>query len=375
MKLARILAALMLLSLLITGCSGKNGDHELRNAMDTYNKYIAEHPETAEAFLYVAKGGFVAVKGEATSPIFATKREALRWLYDDTTTAVDESLAYGAVETENEKMLACKRGSAYAGKLVSVVGDSISTFDGVSNNTDINATLGDHFLYYTPTRPEVPVLSREDTWWQQVIDAMGMELCVNNSSSGTRIRTDINGAVNAAYKERCVQLHTNDGREPDVILVFMGTNDFTRDMVNVGRLENLDYASVETRVDVGKENPETVCEAYATMLYKMQKRYPQAEIYCMLIMPRRVNPVPGREDYSMYGQPTFFNEMLRSIAERYGCKVVDLEHCGIPLDGPEFDYFIQDQGLHPGKYGMDAISNAVISVMRGEEIIPIKIPE
>ena len=374
MKLARIVAVILLLSLLITGCT-EGDEHELRKAMETYQAYIAEHKNDVEAFLYVAEGGFVALKGEETSPIFTTKREALRWLYDDASTAVDESLAYGTVETEDEKLLACKRGSAYEGKRVSVVGDSISTFDGVSNNTDINATLGEHFLYYTPTRPEVPVLSREDTWWQQVIDAMGMELCVNNSSSGTRIRTDINGAINAAYKERCVQLHTNDGKEPDVILVFMGTNDFTRDMVNVGRLENLDYAAVEALVDAGKESPETVCEAYATMLYKMQKRYPQAEIYCMLILPRRVNPVPGREDYSMYGQPTFFNEMLRSIAEHYGCKVVDLEHCGVPLDGPEFDYFIQDQGLPPGKYGMDAISNAVISVMRGEEIIPIQIPE
>ena len=61
MKLARILAVLVLLSLLITGCSGENSNHELRNAMDTYNKYIEEHPGTAEALLYVAKGGFVAV--------------------------------------------------------------------------------------------------------------------------------------------------------------------------------------------------------------------------------------------------------------------------------------------------------------------------
>ena len=374
MKMARIVAVILLLSLLITGCT-EGDEHELRKAMETYQAYIAEHKNDVEAFLYVAEGGFVALKGEETSPIFTTKREALRWLYDDASTAVDESLAYGTVETEDEKLLACKRGSAYEGKRVSVVGDSISTFDGVSNNTDINATLGEHFLYYTPTRPEVPVLSREDTWWQQVIDAMGMELCVNNSSSGTRIRTDINGAINAAYKERCVQLHTNDGKEPDVILVFMGTNDFTRDQVNIGRLENLDYAAVEALVDAGKEAPETVCEAYATMLYKMQKRYPKAEIYCMLLLPRRTNPVSGREDYSMYGQPTYFNEILQSIATHYSCKVVDLEHSGVPLDGPEFDYFIQDQGLHPGKYGMDAISNAVISVMRGEEIIPIQIPE
>lgn len=256
--------------------------------------------------------------------------------------------------------------ASFEGLKVSILGDSISTFHGVSNNVEYNPTLGDNFLYYTPERTDDPELEQQDTWWQQVIDTLGMELCVNNSSSGTRIRTDINDAVNAAYKERCVQLHNAQGEEPDVILVFMGTNDFTRDNVNIGRIKNLDYEALAAAVDAGTAEPETVYEAYAVMLYKMQKRYPQAKIYCMTLLPRRATPISGKEDYSQYGQPTAFNNDLKSIAEHFGCFVIDLENCGIPNDGPDFDYYIEDQGLHPGKYGMDKISEAVIRAMQGE---------
>ena len=40
--------------------------------------------------------------------------------------------------------------SPFAGKKVSILGDSISTFDGVTNNPDINPTLEGYLLYYTP---------------------------------------------------------------------------------------------------------------------------------------------------------------------------------------------------------------------------------
>ncbi len=338
------------------------------NAEKAYSKLLNSGSPEAEAFLYQYKDDcIVAVNaGEITSTVFATKREALQWLFDDAETVTDESLGYCTVATQVEKLFSCMPGSPFAGKTVSILGDSISTFDGVSNNVAYNPTLGDHFLFYTPDRSDDPELEQKDTWWQQVIDTLGMELCVNNASSGTRVRTDINGLVNAGYKERCVQLHNAQGEEPDVILVFMGTNDFTRDNINLGRLKNLDYSAVKAAVDAGDPEPETVYEAYAVMLYKIQKRYPNAQVYCMTLLPRRVTAVSGKEDFSQYGQPTGFNADLRSIAEHFGCAVVDLENCGIPNDGPDFDYYIADQGLHPGKYGMDMISNAVIKTMLGE---------
>lgn len=352
----------------------------IRAGKKAYSLYLSGN-ETGSLdtkdFLYVQEGSVVVIKGGVPAKtVYATKREALQYLYDDAATVTDESLGYCAVETQTEKLFGCVTGSLFAGKKISILGDSISTFGGVSNNTAYNSTLGEHYVYYnSPEKPEAPALTQQDTWWQQVIDILGMELCVNNSSSGTRIRTNINAAINAGYKERCVQLHNVLGEEPDVIVVFLGTNDFTRDYFYLGSVEALDYDALTAAVDAGDEVPLTVCEAYAIMLYKIKQRYPDAEIYCMTLLPRRATAISGKEDYSQYGQPLDFNESLRTIAAHFGCAVVDLENCGIPNDGPGFDYFIEDRGLHPGKYGMDVISNAVISALLGEEPYTLKAVE
>lgn len=359
-----LVAAIIVLVTVLTPEQNK----AIRNAQNAYEKLLSNETPETECFLYQHQDDcIVAVNGgEISSSPFSTQRQALQWLFDDVQTITDESLGYCTVATEVEKLFSCVHGSPFEGKKVSILGDSISTFDGVSNNVKYNPTLGDHFLYYTPSRSDDPELVQQDTWWQQVIDTLGMELCVNNASSGTRVRTDINGLVNAGYKERCVQLHNTQGEEPDVILVFMGTNDFTRDNINLGRLKNLDYSAVQAAAAEEDPKPETVYEAYAIMLCRIQKRYPNAQIYCMTLLPRRATAISGKEDYSQYGQPTWFNADLRAIAEYFGCTVIDLENCGIPNDGPDFDYYIADQGLHPGKYGMDMISNAVIRTMLGE---------
>ncbi len=68
----------------------------------------------------------------------------------------------------------------FSGKKVSILGDSISTYTGISNNAKYNSTLNKNIGFY----PANDVTEKEETWWQQVIDALGMELCVNNSSGG-----------------------------------------------------------------------------------------------------------------------------------------------------------------------------------------------
>ena len=295
------------------------------------------------------------------------------WNLKFSDTVFDESLGYETVESRIDNLFGCTPCTRFSGKKISILGDSISTYEGVSNNTEYNATMAEHFVFYnSPEKPEAPKLSRQDTWWQQVIDTLGMELCVNNSSSGTRVRTNTNGLINSGFYERCVQLHNTQEEEPDVIVVFMGTNDFTRDFINLGRAKNLDYTAMQAAAEAGNVYPDTVCEAYAIMLYKIRQRYPDAEVYCMTLFPRRTTAVSGKEDYSQFGQPLDFNESLRSIIARLDCKLIDLEKCGVPQDGAGFDYFIEDKGLHPGKYGMDVISNATISAMLGESPYVLK---
>ena len=108
------------------------------------------------------------------------------------------------------------------GKTISILGDSISTYAGVSNNTDVNPTLKDSALYYFPGTLGV---YQDDTWWQKTAESLGMRVLVNNSWSGSHAYLPSAGTA-GAYVDRCVQLHNIQGEEPDIIALYLGTNDF-----------------------------------------------------------------------------------------------------------------------------------------------------
>lgn len=68
----------------------------------------------------------------------------------------------------------------YNGKYFSVLGDSVSTFEGF--------TEPDYAVFYTfGQKIASGVLSYPDTWWGRVINAFGGKLLVNNSFSGVRL--------------------------------------------------------------------------------------------------------------------------------------------------------------------------------------------
>ena len=130
----------------------------------------------------------------------------------------------------------------YEGKSISILGDSISTFAGVSNNPSYNPTLSGGAIYYNSGTLGV---SRTDTWWQQTIDVLGMELLVNNSWSGSTVLHTRSGTA-GAYVDRCVQLHNTEGEEPDVIAIFLGTNDFSYYQSALGTAD-IDYTKLSTQ--------------------------------------------------------------------------------------------------------------------------------
>lgn len=248
---------------------------------------------------------------------------------------------------------------SYEGKVISILGDSISTYSGVSNDASVNATLNGGAIYYTPGRLDI---YRADTWWQQAIDALGMELLVNNSWSGSCVLSSRSGTV-GAYLDRCVQLHNDaTGEEPDVIVIFIGTNDFSYYQSTLGTAD-IDYDALI--FDDYYATPTTTCEAYAIMLDKIISRYPDAEIYCMGMTARRT---PDKEDsYADVGQPTAFNAELKKIIEHFGITYVDLENCGIDTDAKIFDTYMGDGRVHPNALGMDKITEALLTAMLGSK--------
>ena len=164
--------------------------------------------------------------------------------------------------------------SLLEGKLISVIGDSISTFDGINNNPAINPTLEGHAVYYTEGRYD---MSPSDTWWQQTADALGAEILVNNSWSGSCVLVDNKGPDSASYGIRSENLHDTQGRTPDIVVIYMGTNDFDTVKDSFGDPSAVNYGTL-LNADGTHGTPETFCEAYALMLAKVAGADP-AKVY------------------------------------------------------------------------------------------------
>ena len=251
------------------------------------------------------------------------------------------------------------------GKYVSILGDSISTFDGYSNNATVNTTLGGNAPRYksgtADTKPGSYCLldSVNDTWWMQFANQTGMNLLVNNSWAGSQVfggKTSDGRVIPAAYLERCINLHDNTlannpnlaSINPDIIFVYLGINDYNFNRDHVGNGE-IDYAKLILE-DGTYATPTTFGEAYAIMLHKMKQAYPNAQIFAMTLLPENLYSV----DMIAWEQ---HNAYIRAAAENYDIPVVDLAaNCAIAWDN--YSEYVMDK-IHPTTKGMKLISDCI----------------
>ena len=204
----------------------------------------------------------------------------------------------------------------------SILGDSISTFNGWSNNTSMNSTIGDNKYWYPSQYNDLT--SADQTWWKQVADETGMNVLVDNAYSGDRM---------CYYgPERALQLHNNDGVTPDVIAVYFGTNDLVNNCCSAQEFE----------------------ADYDAMIESITETYPDAEIYLL-------NLLYFQGDY--VNNTPIFNDIIEDAAETYGCTYVDLyNETGINASNL-YTYMGQGNGLHPNQNGMDLITECVVEAM------------
>ena len=130
---------------------------------------------------------------------------------------------------------------------VSVLGVFISTYEGFN-------PVGYDVCYKGNQLKENGLMSVNETWWMQVINGLGGELCVNNSYAGSFVYETCELSISA--EQRCHTLH-NDNQEPDCILIYAGTNDCLAGI-----------------------NPSEFYESCLRMLDRVKNRYPQAKIFC-----------------------------------------------------------------------------------------------
>ncbi|MBR5452975.1 MAG: SGNH/GDSL hydrolase family protein [Clostridia bacterium] len=246
-------------------------------------------------------------------------------IYYRTIITKEEHLSY--IDSLNEE---CKRDEVLkeliGGKTLSVIGDSVSVFNGISNGEGAdttNDTIRDNNGEYTGKSHRV--YSADLTWWMKTVNDTNMRLLVNNASSGDHV---LGGG-----KTRCEQLHDNTGdnagEQPDIIAVLMGFND-------------INWAGV---------SPEQYYKGYDYMVSRIRECYPDADVFLFTYYHYNFRGILGTDEFLMP-----YIEKLRTVADDYGCTVVDLlNECDVTCD--DFASFASD-GIHPNVEGMAQISEA-----------------
>lgn len=269
---------------------------------------------------------------------------------DDTAGADDEAVA-GADEnssgedtTGQSASEVVKEEVTFEGLGLSVLGDSISTFDGWIPS-------GFHVFY--PLDGEVTDVSQ--TWWMMLLEDTGMELCANNSSSGSLCAGDSlaeDGTQYACSTFRLSFLTGKQGKMPDIIIIYMGTNDL---------LNGIPIGENDGTKIVEEGEIENFSDAYSLMLDKLASDYPVSQIYCCTLA--QVGEWGTTQPFEMFENgigltSEDYSDCIRTIAENKGIPVIDLYNCGIEIDN------LQDMtsdGVHLNPEGMKHVERAVIS--------------
>ncbi len=186
--------------------------------------------------------------------------------------------------------------------LVSILGDSISTFEG-SNPEG-------YLVYYDLAHRMLnSLMEPEETWWGRVLAGNGWELLVNASYSGSRVTGDDFPA--GCSLERIEALHTD--RYPDIILVYLGFNDY-------GFCVDL----------------EQFRRAYRLMLERLREKYPSARVICATLLPTYVIYRPDLSATLNYNDEKTpldaYSSIIRKVCSEVGVEVADIAATGIKMD-------------------------------------------
>lgn len=231
------------------------------------------------------------------------------------------------------------------GKKVSIIGDSISSYSGYVPDG--------YSVYY----PESDVTHVDSMWWSNALYRMGMTLLINASYSSSSVAGDDTDGAAVASSDARVNALANGTTLPDVIICFIGTNDFARDYA-IGTWTN--KQEVPTASNVTDFKP-----AYAKMVDKIQTAYPLAKVYCCTLLARTKGtdgtvPVVNGNGNTVDD----FNEAIRDVARQLNCQIIELSNCGINQHNLS-SYLINETNsfIHPNAAGQKVIADAVFNAL------------
>lgn len=191
-----------------------------------------------------------------------------------------------------------------AGKTISVIGDSISTF-------------GSQYSYSNPYYPASTVYNYLRTWWGRLVQD-GATIMKNMSVSRSTIENPSDADVAyrwIGYNDRITALGDN-GVSPDIIMVLAGIND----MFSSTALTDFDFSKNTTNYDDLDKAEFTT--AYQWIVMKLLSLYPTSKIFLC---------TPFKAGVSDWGFPEkngsrYFYQLrdaIRTLAETLGVGFID----------------------------------------------------
>lgn len=219
-----------------------------------------------------------------------------------------------------------------------IIGDSYSTYDGWNNK-------GNDFATYYPTSSVTDVSDVAYTWWYKLHYTPEFQLEKLNAYSGSTISYKKGSIVFKEGDKRsfCSRLSQSDMGNPDVIMIFGGTNDaWNNTDADLGYYKYDDF----TQSDLEYFRP-----AFAYMIDYLIRNYPDARIFNITNSGRGGKPEGG---------------LTQGIADSMEeiCRHYNITNIILPS--------ILDSGKtnnHPNKEGMVIIFEQVYSALKKDLVV------
>ena len=233
----------------------------------------------------------------------------------------------------------------FKGLKLSLLGDSISSY--------IGTIPEGNKAYYTGSNAGVS--SSEQMWWKILCDELEMIPLVINGWSGSTVTNNIRD--NIIYKpssdiSRCQELH-NGNDMPDIILIAMGVNDYSYN-ANLGTWDG----TTELNDDVS-----TFRSAYATMLKRIQIKYPNSVIIC--ISPWFVQRGIDKDSTYVNNQlgltENNYSNAIKDVANIMNCSFIDGTNIGFNRYNYYPKYCIDNElnPTHPNSKGQEIMGTTI----------------
>lgn len=223
----------------------------------------------------------------------------------------------------------------------SVVGDSISTYEGVIPSG------------YATFYPMGDVTSASQMWWSILAKNSGMKRLEIAAWSGSPCHG--NGTSTTDALAGCSTARINDladgNAAPDIVICYIGINDFGPSNTPVGEWTPPD------NIPEDSNNVSTFSDAYCIMVDKIMKTYPKAKVFCCTLVNTGYNSKdqvePGVYPTKNNAGVTLdqYNDVIKNVAWGLGCDIIDLHACGITFHNQDI-YTGPNRGDDPSVHGL-----------------------